>query len=300
MQQVPSPVTGSNSLPVDSFRVSEIIKGYKEKIGLDVSSYYKGIDNINLYECPDTKLRFFYPSALAGNDAFYTALETRDDYYNEWKWDYEVAFPLVRERAKVLDVGCGRGAFLDKLKKEKNCNVHGLEFNPSAYKVLLERNISAEMKTIEQLSEETENEFDYVCSFQVLEHIPAVKSFLESSIKVLKKGGKLITAVPNNQPYLFGFDRYHWLNLPPHHMNWWNAESLANLTKTFPISVDKIVTNQFRDYNMYLNAKETNIAIEHPQKLALFRFLKPFYKQWIQIARNTIPPMYITAVYTKN
>jgi hypothetical protein len=120
MQPVPSPITGSDSFPADSFKVAEIIKGYKEIIGIEVNHYFKGMDNITLYECPDTKLRFFYPAALAGKDTFYTALETREDYYNEWKWDYEIAFPLVTEGAKVLDVGCGRGAFLAKLKEEKN------------------------------------------------------------------------------------------------------------------------------------------------------------------------------------
>jgi len=42
-------------------------------------------------------------------------------------------------------------------------------------------------ETIEGYSEINHGQFDLVCSFQVLEHIPKVYSFLEGKVKALKK-----------------------------------------------------------------------------------------------------------------
>ena len=73
-----------------------------------------------------------------------------------------------------------------------------------------------------------------VCSFQVVEHIADIRSFVEASIEVLKPGGIMVISVPNNDSFL-GFDRYNILNLPPHHTNLWNDESLRKIAPFFGV-----------------------------------------------------------------
>jgi 2-polyprenyl-3-methyl-5-hydroxy-6-metoxy-1,4-benzoquinol methylase len=294
-----SPVTGKSANVVDLFVVKELINGYKTAIGIDVSPYFQGMDELPQYACPDTGMRFFYPDTLAGSPQFYTALENREAYYSDWKWEYDEAFPLVEAHTKVLDIGCGRGAFLKKLKGEKACDVTGLEFNPNAYAQLCESGIRASMEPVEIHSEQHEETYDVVTFFQVLEHISAVESFLTAAIKCLKKNGLLILAVPNNEPYLFGFNKYDWLNLPPHHMGWWNAASLQKLSGFFPIKTERIQACPFRDYNNYLNAQEVNTAILNPGRLGWLKATRPVRKQWIQLNRNNIPGVFIMAVYKK-
>ncbi|MEP6700807.1 MAG: class I SAM-dependent methyltransferase [Bacteroidota bacterium] len=295
----PSPVTGKASLKVDEFDIATIIRGYQKNITVDVSRYFTGTGKLPLYECPDTELRFFYPASLAGDGEFYTSLEDRSGYYDDWKWDYETAWPFIREKLSVLDIGCGRGAFIDKLKKEKNCVVHGLELNPSAYRLLQQKGISSQMQTIEDHAGSNKNKYDIVCFFQVLEHISSVKSFLDAAIECLKPGGLLIVAVPNNEPYLFGFNKYDWLNLPPHHMGWWNYASLNKLPDFFPVTVEKIIPAKFADYNNYLKAKAINLEISSPGKLKWFRFWRPAEKIWIQIIKKKIPGVFIQAITKK-
>lgn len=58
---------------------------------------------------------------------------------------------------------------------------------------------------------ENESQFDVVTFFQVLEHIADVHSFLTSALLTLKTGGKVILAVPNNEPYYLKYDRLHFL-----------------------------------------------------------------------------------------
>jgi SAM-dependent methyltransferase len=76
-----------------------------------------------------------------------------------------------------------------------------------------------------------------VCSFQVLEHIYDVKSFLEASLHVLKPKGKLIIGVPNNEPYFLGYDKYATLNLPPHHMGLWNKSVFEKVAPLFNLKI---------------------------------------------------------------
>lgn len=294
-----SPVTGSKSPVVDSFDIPATIAGYKKDFGIDVSKYFKDMKELVLYECPDTKLRFFYPAALAGDGPFYTSLEDVDIYYQDWKWEYDEAFKIINQGASVLDIGCGRGAFLDKMKKEKQCDVFGLEFNPSAFQTLQQKGIPASMQSIQDYSKTNREKYDVVTFFQVLEHISDVKSFMESSIACLKKGGLLIVGVPNNDPYLFGNNKYEWLNLPPHHMGWWNKESLTNLATVFNLQVQTIKPSPFRDYNSYLRSVRRNAEVMHPSWLWWVDMVRPIRKQWIQLFKNSVPGFFILAVYIK-
>ena len=294
-----SPITGKEAKVIDSFSIDTIIQGYKERFKIDVSSYFNGMKELPLYECSDSKLRFFYPDKLAGNSAFYTSLENNDFYYRTWKWEYEEAFKIVPQNCKVLDIGCGWGAFLEKLKKEKQCNVFGLEFSTSAYKELERKEIPCSMETIEQHSDQHEGVYDVVTFFQVLEHVSSVRSFLESAVKCLKKDGLLIIAVPNNDPYIFGIHKFEWLNFPPHHMGWWNHESLNNIQNFFPVNTESIKVSPFRDYNQYLDALELDVSIEQPNKLLFTKIGRPFRKQWIQIFRDKIPGFAILGIYRK-
>ena len=294
-----SPVTGNPSTVVDSFDTNEIISGYRKDIGVDVSDYFRGKPELSLFECPDTKMRFFYPPSLAGNGEFYTSLEDLSGYYNEWRWDHDQAYPFIPLNSTVLDIGCGRGSFLEKLKKEKKCLVHGLELNPSAYKVLQQRKISSQMQTIEDHCLINKEHYDVITFFQVLEHISSVRTFLDATIECLKPGGLMIAAVPHNKPYMFGFNKYDWLNLPPHHMGWWNDESLQNLEKFFPLEVVKIIVADFRDYNNYLKTQAINLKIMSPAKLKWFKLTRPIRKIWIQIIRNQIPGVFVMGVYKK-
>ena len=61
--------------------------------------------------------------------------------------------------------------------------------------------------------------------------------FIKDSLLALKPNGKLIIGVPNNNPFLFVNDKYHTLNLPPHHAGLWNKKSLKSLEQIFNIEL---------------------------------------------------------------
>ena len=233
-----SPVTTSGATTLtDTFRSSDVIALYKEQFGIDVDRFFTS-ENFSMYQCNQTGYRFYYPNGLDGDGDFYATLQTKfgDGYYHDWKFENQLAYNAINPNDKVLDIGCGVGNFLIKAK-DKAAEVCGLELNEKAVEVCKQKGLSVYNELIAEHAEKRPGYYDMVCMFQVLEHIYDIKSFLDDSLKVLKKGGKLVIGVPNNEPYFKSYDKYSTLNLPPHHMGLWNKEVFKKIAPLFNIEM---------------------------------------------------------------
>jgi SAM-dependent methyltransferase len=97
---------------------------------------------------------------------------------------------------KVLDIGCGAGALLNDLSA-RGFDCTGLETSPKAREVARSINCSYPMTTIcEEPEHDWGNKFDFVMSFEVLEHIQDDQAALAQWREWLKPGGVFITSVP--------------------------------------------------------------------------------------------------------
>ena len=237
-----SPVTQKNNTSLsDTFLSKDIIRLYKDQLDIDVAEFFSGREAFFLYMDNDTGYRFYYPGNLAGDGKFYEALQKKlgEEYYHDWKFENQLAFDLVKKNDKVLDIGCGTGNFLLRTKLKTN-EVYGLELNENAAAIAKEKGIVIYNELIQDHSKTHGEVYDVVCMFQVLEHIYDVISFLEASLKVLKKGGSIVIGVPNNEPYFLGYDKYCTLNLPPHHMGLWNKSVFEKLSLLFDLKITDI------------------------------------------------------------
>lgn len=236
MNNPASPLTDNQHTTLtDVFFSKDIIELYRVQLGIDVSSYFENDPSFCLYQCNDTGYRFYYPEKLAGDGHFYAYLqkELAGDYYHEWKFENQLAFDVIKKGEKVLDIGCGIGNFLIRAKEK--AEVTGLELNQKAIEVCKQRGLNVLNEDIAIHAANNEGKYDVVCMFQVLEHIYDVRSFLKNALQLLKKDGKLVIGVPNNEPYFLNFDKYCTLNLPPHHMGLWNRKVFENIAPIFDI-----------------------------------------------------------------
>ncbi|MEP3836607.1 MAG: class I SAM-dependent methyltransferase [Algibacter sp.] len=236
---------------IETFESKKIISAYK-KMNIDVQRFFLE-DSISLYKCVKTGYRFYYPFFSIGDARFYDDLSKNRKSYYSHRWEHNVALKFIDKSDSVLEVGSGFGLFLDLLK-QKNVKAKGLELNPHAVKQCKSQGFNVEEKLIQQEALEHNSEYSIICYFQVLEHITEVHYFIKSSVDALKEGGYLIIGVPNNNPYLFVSDKYHTLNLPPHHAGLWNKESLIALQNIFPLKLEEMVFEPLeKSYKYFLN-----------------------------------------------
>ena len=247
MENIISPLTRSTDISlIRSINVKLIVKYYK-LFHIDVSKYFVNINTIKLYKCNETGYQFYYPYNISGNSSFYEHFQKFDWYYMPWKWEHEVALKYVQPNSKIIEVGCVHGTFIKKINDLipiKKCI--GLELNNTA----ISKGINWEIvnEDVNEFSQKNKNIFDLSASFEVLEHIANPYEFIQSQLTLLKKGGTLIIAVPNNESFLKNMDLC--LNMPPHHMGLWDEKSLKSLTNIFPLKLVNIHFENLKEYHV--------------------------------------------------
>lgn len=111
-------------------------------------------------------------------------------------------FPPSRT-AKILDIGCGHGAFLYFLSKAGFMNAHGIDISPEqiteAAKLGI-ANVSCE-SAVNYLQKIQDAQLDVVLLFDILEHLdgPDLLQLLDEVYRVLCRGGLCLIHVPNGE-----------------------------------------------------------------------------------------------------
>jgi SAM-dependent methyltransferase len=181
-----------------------------------------------LWECCNCGFRFFDP-ALAGSGKFYEELE-RVGYYVQSRPEFEFAISLFmkREIQTVMDVGGGEGAFLDRAR-QLGWQTFGVELNETAAEACARKGHRTFRKRLEDISpEELNRNLDALTLFQVVEHVPDPRAFLTSAARLVKPGGLIVVAVPNENG-IFRLLPLDPANMPPHHVSRWRKGDLARL-----------------------------------------------------------------------
>lgn len=239
-----SPVTFLREISKDI-----LIKGYKRNYKIDIDNYLAPAEKISLYECKESGYQFFFPFNISGDSQFYEKLQNFDWYYMPWKWEHELCKKFIKENDKILEVGCGRGAFLNKISEQYNhIDCIGLELNKSA--VVENDKYQIINADIADYSSVNEGQFDVVCSFEVLEHVSMVRDFLAAKIRCIKKEGLLIIAVPNNDSFI-KYNKYDLLNMPPHHVGLWTEQSLKKIGEQFNLDLVEVAYEPLPEYHYY-------------------------------------------------
>ena len=97
---------------------------------------------------------------------------------------------------RLLDVGAGTGHF-PFFMQSKGWEVVALEPDDTARKVAKEK-LKLNILPLEELARQTENSFDVITLWHVLEHVHDIEGYVDHFHSILKKDGTLIIAVPNH------------------------------------------------------------------------------------------------------
>ncbi|MFD2567788.1 class I SAM-dependent methyltransferase [Pseudotenacibaculum haliotis] len=279
----------SNDLKtVQKIKASDINDLYVRDLNVDVLSEFKGNEYIEYQKCSNCKLHFFSP-ILTGSPKFYESLlKPEEFYYKDDRYEFFLAKKHIKKTDKVLEIGSGSGHFSQIINVD---DYTGLEYNDKAIADAKEKGIQLIKKSIEDYALEHENEFDVVCSFQVLEHVVSPHDYIQSSLKVLKKGGLIIFGVPSADSILTD-NINHTLNFPPHHITRWYNETFKNFEKIFDVEVVSVNNEPVSDRlkksytlnlltnNVYKLFSKKGIIISNTSR---FRFVKKLVKKFINI-----------------
>lgn len=148
---------------------------------------------------------------------------TRDDI----KGRQRIYLPYIRdaqagtEERPVLDLGCGRGEWLELLKEE-GCVARGVDMNTAMISLCRDLGLdvtrSDALKYLRDLPGES---MGAVTGFHIIEHLPfeVLIQLLDETVRILKPGGIAVFETPNPQNVMVGscnfyFDPTHRNPLP--------------------------------------------------------------------------------------
>lgn len=102
---------------------------------------------------------------------------------------------LVPEGARVLDLGCGDGALLEYLQRERGCSGYGIEIDDANVLACLDRNINVlQLNLDEGLAMFRDRSFDVVLQIDTFQHLRNAETMLRETVRVGRTG---IIAFPN-------------------------------------------------------------------------------------------------------
>jgi len=156
--------------------------------------------------------------------------------------EFYVRFLNGKKRGKLLDIGCGSGEFLNRMRK-LGWDVMGIELDRKAIKLAREHfGLNIYEGTLEEASF-SENEFDAITMNHVIEHLCDPITTLKKCYRILKPRGKLVVITPNIESlgaYLFDGAWLGWD--PPRHLHLFSPHTLRNCAKRARLQVMKIFT----------------------------------------------------------
>ncbi|MBI3932234.1 MAG: methyltransferase domain-containing protein [Acidobacteria bacterium] len=139
-------------------------------------------------------------AARAAEDATYTAFENRYRGSREEIRERLASYlPLFEGLAPVVDLGCGRGEFLDLLR-EKGVAARGVESNAHVARECRERGLDvAEGDLVAFLKQHADGSLGGVFAAQVAEHLPpsVLQAMIREAHRGLRAGGLLVLETVN-------------------------------------------------------------------------------------------------------
>lgn len=199
-----------------------------------------------------------YPSDYAPHStaAKATAAGIRSLYYRllktpviaqlvTWVTNVKIANAIYRrldQKSRILDVGCGAGAFLNHVKTEKGCEVYGIDISEAAIETAKNSfDLDIFKGTITEAPFE-DGSFDVITAWWYLEHVPDPHATAARISSLLKRNGHCIIGVPNFESINAKGFKDKWYHLDcPRHLCIWTPSAMIKLLEEHGLTVTRII-----------------------------------------------------------
>lgn len=140
---------------------------------------------------------------------------------------------------RILDVGCGNGAFLHKMQAA-GMDAHGVEFSPEGCKEAQRLGLKVTCGTLEA-QHYPSTYFDVITLNHVFEHVPDPLRTLRELKRILKPDGDIIIAVPNARSLAWRLFGRYWAQLDvPRHLSIHSPKTMRLAARKAGLKVDGI------------------------------------------------------------
>jgi len=147
------------------------------------------------------------------------------------RFDHEIIISVIEKGSRVLDLGCGNGELLSKLKQRRNIDARGVELDDRCVTECIHKGLTVFQGDIDEgLGGYDDKSFDYVVLNQTIQVVHKPTLVIEEMLRV---GKRAIVSFPN-----FGYFRIRWYLLTKGRMpkvdflpcDWYNTPNIHLLT----------------------------------------------------------------------
>lgn len=155
----------------------------------------------------------------------------------------------VTSQTKILDVGCGAGASLLRLRKKGFLYLEGVDPLIDA-SISYPSGVTVHKKDFKSLADDVEKQnYDLIMLHHSLEHIPDQHEVFISALKLLNKQGKLLISIPLSSSWAWEHYRENWVQLDaPRHLYLHSMKSIKFIAEKhgFKLSSANFDSSEFQ------------------------------------------------------
>lgn len=171
--------------------------------------------------------------------------------------DYSIIKNYANINSKILDVGCGGGAYLKDLSEMGFSNVSGIDpyiQNDITY----DNGVTVSKKSLEDLSEK----YDVILSHHSFEHVPEPEHALKNISNALNYGGVCLLTMPVAEDLYRLYQENCYLIQAPQHYFLYSIRGFLMLAEKCGMKVENVLRDATTTRNWYLYSEmwSKNIA----------------------------------------
>ncbi len=190
---------------------------------------------------------------------------------------------------RLLDIGCGDGGFLHRMK-DRGWSVAGLDFDHRAARAAEEKyGIEVKVCRLEDMGC-PDNSFDAITMNHVIEHVFDPVATLREVCRILKPGGMVVAVTPNADSMGLRIYGPNWRGLePPRHIQIFSPQALetaACKAGLVSVQVYSSAANAWTVLSASMQLAEQAAAPETPRRPSVRALLKALVMNYREARMN--------------